>query len=516
MNRVMKALAGRKRTACAVCLWVLAAAVLALGMMMPVADPAMRYMARCLIYACAGMMMILGALAALPGEKLCSGCRPFILFVAAFGLPYVFSILPLSAPDEFYHFGATVTLASQWLHGDALIDPAYLSVEGFVPHQNTAETAAAVMNGLFSEPLTGELVNMAEYCDGLYLKHAAYSVVYLPQAAGAALAMLLGLNRMGLYILADLCNLLCYAALVCLAVRLMPRWKTLMSMVAALPMALQQAASMSCDGMINGLAFLLIAQIMRLAVRRERITWRNVTPLVLTAVLLAPAKVVYACMLLMLLILPMDCYRSRKQKWLFLVGTCVAAGCAVLVFQLGNILVTAAGGAEAAAGHMERFTLAYALGHPAALARLIVRTHTPNYLYWLAETAVGRELSGLSLQLYHGDAWCLWMLLLFTAVAVPEGQPVLRGRDRLILVATVVLVYLGITASMLFAWTNVGDTVIQGVQGRYFLPVLPLALLALQGGNVRLKKDRTPWVIGLYALMHVVMMMEIVVLTLEL
>ena len=148
--------------------------------------------------------------------------------------------------------------------------------------------------------------------------------------------------------------------------------------------------------------------------------------------------------------------------------------------------------------------------------RLIVRTHTPNYLYWLAETAVGRELSVLSLQLYHGDAWCLWLLLLFTAVAVPEGQMVLRGRDRLVLAATVALVYLGITASMLFAWTSVSDPVIQGVQGRYFLPVLPLALLALQGGSVRLKRDRTPWVIGLFALMHVVVMMEIVVRTLGL
>lgn len=516
MNQVLKTLSVRKRTACAVCLCVLAAAVLALGMAMPAGDAAARYMARCLIYACAGMLMILAALAAWPGEKLRSGCRPFILFVLAFGLPYVFGILPLSAPDEFFHFRATVTLAAQWLHGDALIDPAYLSVEGFAAHQNTAQTAAAVMNGLFSEPLTGELVNMAEYCEGAYLRPVAYSVVYLPQAAGAALAMLLGLNRMCLYILADLCNLLCYTVLVCLAVRLMPQWKTLLSMVATLPMALQQAASLSSDGMINGLAFLLIAQILRLAVKRERITWRNVLPLVLTAVLLAPAKVVYACMLLTLLILPMDCYRNRKQKWLFLVGTCVAAGCAVLVFQLGSILETAAGGPDAVAGNVERFTLAYALGHPAALVRLIVRTHTPNYLYWLAETAVGRELSGLSLQLYHGDAWCLWLLLLFTAVAVPEGQMVLRGRDRLVLAATVALVYLGITASMLFAWTSVSDPVIQGVQGRYFLPVLPLALLALQGGSVRLKRDRTPWVIGLFALMHVVVMMEIVVRTLGL
>ena len=43
--------------------------------------------------------------------------------------------------------------------------------------------------------------------------------------------------------------------------------------------------------------------------------------------------------------------------------------------------------------------------------------------------------------------------------------------------------------SMLIAWTPVSSRVILGVQGRYFLPFLPVLLLALKNQTVVLTKD---------------------------
>ena len=45
--------------------------------------------------------------------------------------------------------------------------------------------------------------------------------------------------------------------------------------------------------------------------------------------------------------------------------------------------------------------------------------------------------------------------------------------------------------SMLIAWTPVSSRVILGVQGRYFLPFLPVLLLALKNRTVVLTKDKT-------------------------
>ena len=44
--------------------------------------------------------------------------------------------------------------------------------------------------------------------------------------------------------------------------------------------------------------------------------------------------------------------------------------------------------------------------------------------------------------------------------------------------------------SMLIAWTPLSSWVISGVQGRYFLPFLPVLLMALKNDIVILTKDK--------------------------
>lgn len=55
-----------------------------------------------------------------------------------------------------------------------------------------------------------------------------------------------------------------------------------------------------------------------------------------------------------------------------------------------------------------------------------------------------------------------------------------------------VLAFLSIVlvlTSMLLGWTPKGFTYIAGIQGRYFLPILPLVLLMLYGDNLTVKRD---------------------------
>ena len=44
--------------------------------------------------------------------------------------------------------------------------------------------------------------------------------------------------------------------------------------------------------------------------------------------------------------------------------------------------------------------------------------------------------------------------------------------------------------SMLLAWTPIGSKVISGVQGRYFLPFLPVLLMALKNDALVLTRER--------------------------
>ena len=84
------------------------------------------------------------------------------------------------------------------------------------------------------------------------------------------------------------------------------------------------------------------------------------------------------------------------------------------------------------------------------------------------------------------------LFILLTAGLVGEkDQPALPGKTRITLVGVSLLVILATFAGMLISWTPVGCETILGVQGRYFLPVLPLLLLALPGNRIRLERDIT-------------------------
>ena len=121
--------------------------------------------------------------------------------------------------------------------------------------------------------------------------------------------------------------------------------------------------------------------------------------------------------------------------------------------------------------------LSYVLGHPASFVRLLLsnlRTLGPAYwhetvgvLGWLDFPVPGWILFGLTL------------CLLVTVSSSHNSELRLTSRFRIAsfvlgaggLVLTLLLVYL--------AWNQVGATAIEGWQGRYCLPLLPLMLLAV-------------------------------------
>ncbi|MBQ7860213.1 MAG: DUF2142 domain-containing protein, partial [Faecalibacterium sp.] len=61
-----------------------------------------------------------------------------------------------------------------------------------------------------------------------------------------------------------------------------------------------------------------------------------------------------------------------------------------------------------------------------------------------------------------------------------------------------VLIFVGVVGATVLAcimWTPINYTVIFGVQGRYFLPALPLLAAALQTRTVRLQRPLDHWLV---------------------
>ncbi|MBI1794528.1 MAG: DUF2142 domain-containing protein [Chloroflexi bacterium] len=306
-------------------------------------------------------------------------------------------------------------------------------------------------------------------------------------------------------------GLLSYLILAWLAVRLIPAHKWLLAVLAVSPMALFQAATISADSISNGIALLFIGGTLAVAAREE-LGWKEWGTLAVLFFILFFGKV----NIVPLALLPFFLINPSRFKMRHGYLTLAVAAILMLVVEVGgwNFIAysryTAALTVDGAdpVGQI-RFILTNPLGYSKIVALNAVQ-HGADYLRaWIA--------------IYGFDYWpvpkityYLYAAGLLAALAAGPGQAGFGKRARISLASVFVLTYLATVTSLYISYTAVGSADIQGIQGRYFIPVMPLILLALADWSA-LQRLRLPariasslalvavasYVIGLIIVYHV-------------
>ena len=121
------------------------------------------------------------------------------------------------------------------------------------------------------------------------------------------------------------------------------------------------------------------------------------------------------------------------------------------------------------------YTPGYILRHPVATVMLFVRSAVENGDHYI-RTLVGGSLSYYTVDLAWGWVVVLYLLLAYAALPVQGAALAPYGKARgWCCAATVVSCLLAVAGCLL--WTPTHYETLYGLQGRYFLPVLPLLLL---------------------------------------
>ena len=122
------------------------------------------------------------------------------------------------------------------------------------------------------------------------------------------------------------------------------------------------------------------------------------------------------------------------------------------------------------------FTLSYILANPGKTVMLCVNSAIQLGDHYV-RTLVGGSLSYYSLDIAWTWVIALYFLLYFCCVPA-VGEERLAGTARL-WAGLLALACCGLAVLGCICWTPTYYDTIYGLQGRYFLPVLPLAMLAL-------------------------------------
>jgi hypothetical protein len=322
----------------------------------------------------------------------------------------------------------------------------------------------------------GLAIDAHDYIYGEMRTRSVYSPpLLLPQALVMRyLGRRAGMPALTVFYACRFAGLLSYVVLAWLAVRLIPHRKWLLAVLAASPMALFQASTIGADAISNGIGLLFIGGCLAVAARQE-IRWVEWGALAFLVFLLFLAKV----NLVLLVLLPFFLLRPSRFKMKWGYALLIVTALVFCLVEVGgwNVVAYSRYGA-AVEGADPAGQLRYILTHPAAFLQTVLSDlwdHGPRYL---------REWAGV----YGYGYWSvpsvtyvLYALALGLALFVREGEADPGKRTRVSLASVFVGSYLATVASLYISSTLVGSPDIEGVQGRYLIPVMPLLFLALAG-----------------------------------
>lgn len=314
------------------------------------------------------------------------------------------------------------------------------------------------------------------------------SVVYWPQGLGIFLGRTFNFSIYGVILMGRIFNLLAYMGLAYAAVRFMPFYKNLMAMFAVMPLSIYQASSLSQDAVLNGVGFLFVALCCYYAFdEKVKLNWKKTLVLGLLLLLMFLSKYVYACLGLLVFMIPKDKFNSRKDYWksfiIALLPFVILGGYVMLRVSSGiSGLQAGAGGGADTMTQMQ-----YLKMYPAAAVKVIISTLLVNINAYLMQLNIlGSMNYPLTLFLVFGPCFLLGVGLL-------DGQEVrgrIKIRHRIIMLLAFAITFAAIMMGLYIGdgiANPVGSSVINGIQGRYFILMLVLPFLAL--GSDRVKQD---------------------------
>ncbi len=435
----------------------------------------------------------------------------FTVMVFLFGIIFILIMTPMSVPDEQFHYESAYQIVSKIFGEDhTIMDVAYRNYSHFGGHENVPSAYKRLLEH-FNDPL--EMKEKYETV-AIDIDILQYLVYFIPQTVGVFIGRILKLNFLRTFYLGRFTNLLFFVMCVYISIRKTPVLKSLLGILCCTPIFLQQCASYSYDSFVNGLCIVVVAYFLKWMNTEEKITIQEKIVVFLTVLLLSPAKKVYALFILPFLFVPVSRFGSRKNKVISLL--LIAFPAVFIMFQMlwppimrifnriyQTYLYHQDSNVSYAGLHLDFgpfkdggdidptqfedkvYTIGFIVEYPIHTLKLIYRTIRYSIKKWFYDS-IGRTLSGVSLilplRLVHLMSLCI---VLTSLVRQDSANPLLvKVVILLMCIAIAAMILLG----FLLTWTNRTDEMIQGVQGRYFSPLLPYFFTTFNNKTICLPK----------------------------
>lgn len=403
----------------------------------------------------------------------------FLFFAILFGFILAGAIPPLGGGDEGFHYHRIASIAYFQMLNKPVMLPAgiihFLQAgreqfySGMMPPfkynlQKWQEVAGITLNAADTQTLVPNFMTV----------HNPFA--YLPQAIVFRLGAVAGFSPLTLLYLARITGMLVGVLLTCYAIRIIPSHKYALATLALLPVITVTRSTLDADSIVEGLAFLFIALVLREVLKTEAFRLRDLAMITVTGFLMGQCKSPYLLLLLLTIAIPVQRFSSVRARVAALAIIILPATMASIAWMVAIKAISFAGVSyHTWAGDANPdMQVALILHNPVAFAGLLLKN---LFMTSLLPVAVFGTFCDV------GPGYPLSFLIMGILIYAMIGSAISSGREtntdygritRFLCAAIFILVIPVIMTLIYIHWNGLYAQKIQGFQGRYFYPTLPL------------------------------------------
>ena len=482
---------------------------------------------------------------------------PFVMLILGLGYMYVFPAM--SAPDEIAHFISAYKISNKMLGKQATVKDGHViiraqdlwieDVDGeytFDKSKSEEEKVLIPEEGSHGKIISSKLEETSykvfyaegnirgtdnyisfggkdyEKAQSLHAPVNTIPSVYFLPATGITLARIMGLNSIYLVLFGRMANLILFILFGTLGIYFLPKFKEFIFLVSLLPTTIELAASYSYDAVMISSMIFFVSYVFFLAHEKKEFDIKDLVIVSLIAGLVLPCKMVYFPMLLLLFSIPLYKFKFRgkvdgkikKENIAFFLTSAVVV---LLSWVFAMYLVN------------RSTVVGYSTSNTSSLEWAGEESYTIGYLLHNKLKAVKLFYNTLLLQLeyYHKTMFGAYLGHADDVVGIPyigflvlnigmifsvfgeAKEKQLLVKERVLTGISIFFVIFLVLLSMLIAWTPISSEFIEGVSGRYFIPVLLPLLMICRNNKIAIKDETKRNIIFMFILINAISLLKI-------
>ncbi|MBR3199006.1 MAG: DUF2142 domain-containing protein [Bacilli bacterium] len=322
-------------------------------------------------------------------------------------------------------------------------------------------------------------------------------VGYIAPGFVLKLCQLIGIGTSLTIILTKFSMLFVYAIVMYFAIKKVPRGKRIMSVFGLFPSIIFLSAQFSYDPPIIAAICLFVAYYLNLMENKnEKLDFKTALILLISVIIASFIKVVYAPLILLLLFIPKDKYLFKKQSKFYRIGVIL-----IFILLVSTFLLPAAsavsdlgdmrGGNTSVSGQVSTI-----IKNPVGYIKVLKDTAGKLFANKLFSEATLYNYSYVfvmkQIEVKDNNIYIMFLLLFVFAIITDsyrDSRHVNIEQDKKFKILSIILnlgIIVLIWTALYISYTPVGDLGINGVQNRYFLPILiPFIMFSISTDKIK-------------------------------